>query len=52
MEHSPDLSLSCDLNSLLGFLRGNVLSFSLDYGVYGWFSDLTYQHYADLDVGF
>ena len=44
------IPLSCDLDSLLGFLRGSVPLFSQDYEVYWRFSDHAYQHCADLDL--
>ena len=40
VEHSPNPSLCCGLDS------------GQDYWVYQWFSDRTYEHYADLNLGF
>ena len=50
VEHSPNPSLSCDLNSLLGFLQGYSPLLGQDYRLYWWFSDLAYQCYADLNL--
>ena len=52
VDHSPDPSLSGGLDSLLGFLRGNPPLLVQAYQVYGWFSDCTYQCYADLYKSF
>ena len=52
VEHSPNPSLHFGLNSLLSFLRCNILSFSQDYRLYWWFSDHAYQHHADLNLRF
>ena len=51
VEHSPNPSLSCGLNSHLSFFKGNFPSFSQEYWLYLMFSDYTNQLYADLNWG-
>ena len=51
VEHSPNPSLSCDLDSLLSFLSDNAPSLNYDYWLNWQFSDHAYQCYADLNLG-
>ena len=51
VEHSPNPSLPCSLDSLLRFLRDNAPPFSQDYRLYLWFSDHAYKHYDELNLG-